>query len=146
MDINQDVLDIENIYYDNHLSVIFKDLIEEIFITHGFTCRKLYYGNEVYYCARDILKALNYSSHRTSIFNTLLKLKHINKFTIQELQDIYNIEIDHNIDVLLSNQRNHDRFIYVNKEGFETILQTTRKIIPKNIIKLCDIMNIKYQK
>ncbi len=74
----------------NELAITFKKIIDDLFSSQGFECRKLFYGDEVFYCGRDILKCLNYSEEKSAIKEMLSKLDKNDKFTIKELEEKYN--------------------------------------------------------
>lgn len=71
------------------LSITFRNIIEELFRNNGFVCKKLIYGKDIYYCARDILKCLEYSEDNRKITQTLNKLRDEDKFTINDLETKY---------------------------------------------------------
>jgi prophage antirepressor-like protein len=73
----------------NELAISFKKIVDELFSSQGFECRKLFYGDEVFYCGRDILKCLGYSEEKRKVYESLNKLREEDKFTIGELEEKY---------------------------------------------------------
>ena len=73
----------------NELAVTFRTIIDDLFNSNGFECRKLFYGKDIYYCGRDILKCLNYNENTKRVANTLNKLRAEDKFSILKIQELY---------------------------------------------------------
>merc|ERR1712065_66424 len=73
----------------NELALAFRNIIDDLFNSNGFECRKLFYGDEIFYCGRDILKCLNYSENGRDITKILLKINDKDKFTIGELLKLH---------------------------------------------------------
>lgn len=69
-----------------NLAVEFKKITDELFVSNGFECRKLYYGKKVYYCVRDIFKCLGYTEDRGTVNKMLNKLRNEDKFLIKDLE------------------------------------------------------------
>ena len=108
----------------NELALAFKPDINNLFISYGFECRKLFYGGEIFYCVIDILKCLGYSEYKAVLKKTLKKnISKNNRFTIKQLQEKYKTcscfsgKNDINNDLISSQDEDELEYIYTNKLG-----------------------------
>jgi hypothetical protein len=120
----------------------FKKLFDELSKQNGFECKKLYYGDEVYYCVRDVLKCLKYSNEEYDISRGLKKLKNLDKFTIIQLQEKYNYtnENDPNKNLLNSLNRYQMKHMYVDNEGMKHILSMVVSPVPNFLLGMCKLL------
>ena len=84
----------------NELAITFKNILDDLFNSNGFECRKLFYGDEIFYCGKDILKCLGYGQDRKDVYKALSKLEECVKFTINELEEKYSpstLKVDNEI-------------------------------------------------
>ena len=121
----------------NELALAFRNIIDDLFNSNGFECRKLFYGDEIFYCGRDILKCLNYGDERRSVREILSKINENDKFTIKELQEKYlslhlkgsdkNIECGINQELLNKLDKYEMKYIYVNKVALYELIGSSKK-------------------
>lgn len=131
----------------NELAISFKKIVDDLFSSQGFECRKLFYGDEVFYCGRDILSCLKYISNDKNVSKTLNKLREQDKFTIKDLQEKYSshgfkLSDDPNKELISSLNQYEMQHIYINTNGLKTLLSTTIKPIPPVLLELCKILNL----
>ena len=127
----------------NELAISFKKIVDDLFSSQGFECRKLFYGDEVFYCGRDILKCLGYSEDSRKVYESLSKLRSEDKFTINALEEKYqSLSLDTNKELISSLNQYEMKYIYINTNGLRTILFRTIKPIPPVLLELCKILNI----
>ncbi|QKE44472.1 putative Bro-N domain-containing protein [Yalta virus] len=120
----------------NELAITFKNIIDDLFNSNNFECRKLVYGKDIYYCGRDILKCLNYNEDKNAIKEVLLKLDKSDKFTIKELEEKYSsgiLKLPHdnfkeiNKEILNSLNQYEMKYIYINKIGLYELIGSSKK-------------------
>ena len=112
----------------------FKSIIDGLLNTNGFECRKLFYNDEIFYCARDILKCLGYNGDKKKITFILNKLRREDKYTINELEKKFKStppmvhpEININQMVINSLSPNEKNYIFVNKQGLYYLIGNSNK-------------------
>lgn len=120
----------------NSLAIEFVDVVNNLFKNNSFDCKKLFYkndkyiGNDVYYCARDILKCLNYVGNQNDIFNIISNLNNNCKFTISELESSYSsrfkkrreyLDLNKNLLDYLNKYELED--IYINNQGLFNLIE-----------------------
>lgn len=119
----------------NELAISFKKIVDELFSSQGFECRRLVYGKNIYYCGRDILKCLNYSEEKSVIRRTLNKLREQDKFTIEFLERNYiqgrhaqyPSEVNINKDLLDSLDQYERNYIFINKTALYYLIGNSKK-------------------
>lgn len=120
----------------NKLTAKFKTIVNFLFKSNGFQCRKLFYGNEVFYCCRDILMCSNYSEYMGIITEILLLINKDDKFTIKELEEKYswstsktdNNNISNQNKELISSQEQYElEYIYINKTVLYKLISYFKK-------------------
>jgi len=116
----------------NELALAFRNIIDDLFNSNGFECRKLFYGDEIFYCGRDILKCLNYSENGRDITKILLKINDKDKFTIGELLKLHSslalkASDDLNKDLISSQNQYELKYIYINKQALYRLIGSSKK-------------------
>ena len=119
----------------NELAISFKKIVDDLFSSQGFECRRLVYGKNIYYCGRDILKCLNYSEDKKVISKTLNKLRDEDKFTIDVLESKKysrsysqgDPDINVNKDLLDSLDQYERNYIFINKQALYYLIGNSKK-------------------
>lgn len=123
---------------ESHMS--FQEIIDNLFISNGYECRKLFYCDGIFYCCKDVLKCLNYSQDTDSEKEILSKINNNNKFRIKELKEKHRRcpsfldGIDTNIDLFSSQNEEEIKYIYINQTALLELI-TSLKTAEANIFK-----------
>lgn len=125
--------------YLDKLSIEFVKIVDELFKSNGFECKTLSYPFGIFYCARDILKCLNYNENKSAIAKVLAKLNKEDRFTITELEDRYaGVSLKHNDEPGPSVSRANQELInslnqyelknvYINKQALYRLIGSSKK-------------------
>lgn len=118
-------------------TIVFNYIVDKLFETNGFECRKLHYGKDIFYCAKDILSCLDYSDEESVTKKNLNKINKKNKFTFKELEKIYNVSelsdtkaeslFDINKETISSFTQYEKDYIFLNKEGLYKLINSSNK-------------------
>lgn len=126
---------ITNVDIDS-LSIEFINIINDLFKSNGFECKTLSYSFGIFYCARDILKCLNYKEDKNSITKVLSKLNKTDKFTISELEEKHSkvslklhdaSSSNPNQELINSLNQYELKHIYINKQALYRLIGSSKK-------------------
>lgn len=115
----------------NEYSIVFKDIVNNIIENENIVCKKLYYNDDIYYSAYDIIKFLKYDDNKTRINNILDKVRDQDKFTLKQLKQKYPLSpnshsgvcyYDPNKELIASIGKEEDIHIFVNTRGLYYII------------------------
>lgn len=122
----------------------FMKILSELSNKSSFECKKLYYEDEVYFCVRDVLKYLKYGNQEYDISRSLKKLKDLDKFTIIQLQEMYNYtnENDPNKELLASLNQYQMKHMYVDRKGLKQLLLIVVQPVPNFLLGMYGLLNI----
>lgn len=112
-----------------NIALEFKKIIDKSFSSNGFECRKLFYEKNVYYCAIDVLKYLGYNEENGSLKKILETIDKKNKFTINELREMYKKDdcLDINLKLISSLTNHEKKYIFIDKNGLCKLLNSSNK-------------------
>lgn len=111
-------------------------------------CRKLYYNNNTYFCAKDIIYELGFKNDFLSVNIIISKLRHRDVYTPIELQLKYNVTDvnDPNKDFIKYLKKKSKPYYFLNKNGLKVIIGTSTKSLPKSFKNLCFQLNLDFYK
>lgn len=123
----------------NELAIGFRNIIDDILKSKYFKCKKLFYGCEVFYCGKDVIKFLNDITNIKDI-PKILDQCISDKYTISDLQKKFlflgskhnkkNI-IDPNQDFIHTLNRYEQKDIYINNKALYKLIGFSKKEIAK---------------
>lgn len=123
----------DDVYIDSNvnnipnLNEVQKNVIDNLFMVNGLKCRKLYYGNLIFFCLVDIFDCFDYKQLNTTFL--LHYLDDSDMFTIDALQELYKDEIDNDInkEVIESLNKYEKRYTYINQSALIELVNYTSK-------------------
>lgn len=119
IDSNLDLNDITD------LNKIQKNVIDNLFMVNGLDCRKLYYGNVIFFCLVDLFDCLDYKKLNTTYL--LHCLDDTDMFTVDDLQALYKEETENDInkEIINSLDQYEKKYTYINQSALIELVNYT---------------------